>query len=166
MTAQEMNGWIITRWTSLWEEVYASSVWFPLPQEIPVSKWGWFTKNNSVADLKGLKMRIPGLGGEVFKRIGGCQSVPGNEPSPIQMGLSTPRWFAPYNDLAFGLHKAAKYYYHPVGMSLVQPWSHRQRGLREPPLTYKPLCGSPHGMPIRTCLTSIRRATPRLWKSW
>jgi TRAP-type mannitol/chloroaromatic compound transport system substrate-binding protein len=66
--------------------------------------------------LKGLKMRIPGLGGEVLARAGGTPvNLPGGE---LFMALKTgaidaTEWVGPYNDLAFGLYKAAKYYYYP-----------------------------------------------------
>jgi TRAP-type mannitol/chloroaromatic compound transport system substrate-binding protein len=61
-------------------------------------------------------MRIPGLGGEVLKRAGGTPvSLPGGEIFPsLQSGaIDATEWVGPYNDLAFGLHKAAKYYYYP-----------------------------------------------------
>jgi TRAP-type mannitol/chloroaromatic compound transport system substrate-binding protein len=78
---------------------------------------GWFNKEiNSVDDLKGLKMRIPGLGGEVLQRAGGTPvNLPGGELfTSLQSGaIDATEWVGPYNDLAFGLYKAAKYYYYP-----------------------------------------------------
>jgi TRAP-type mannitol/chloroaromatic compound transport system substrate-binding protein len=78
---------------------------------------GWFNKEiNSVEDLRGLKMRIPGLGGEVLKRAGGTPvNLPGGELfTALQSGaIDATEWVGPYNDLAFGLYKAAKYYYYP-----------------------------------------------------
>ncbi|HIE40531.1 MAG TPA: ABC transporter substrate-binding protein, partial [Thiomicrorhabdus sp.] len=78
---------------------------------------GWFNKEiNSLDDLKGLKMRIPGLGGEVLKRAGGIPiTMPGGELFPaLQSGaLDATEWVGPYNDLAFGFYKTAKYYYTP-----------------------------------------------------
>ena len=78
---------------------------------------GWFNKEiNSLNDLKGLKMRIPGLGGEVLKRAGGTPvNLPGGELfTALKTGtIDATEWVSPYNDLAFGLHKAAKYYYYP-----------------------------------------------------
>nr|WP_255416761.1 TRAP transporter substrate-binding protein DctP [Thiohalobacter thiocyanaticus] len=78
---------------------------------------GWFNKEiNSVDDLEGLKMRIPGLGGEVLHRAGGTPvSLPGGEIfTSLQSGnIDATEWVGPYNDLAFGLHKAARYYYYP-----------------------------------------------------
>ena len=61
-------------------------------------------------------MRIPGLGGEVLKRAGGSPvALPGNEVfTSLQTGvIDATEWVSPYNDLALGLHKAAKYYYYP-----------------------------------------------------
>jgi TRAP-type mannitol/chloroaromatic compound transport system substrate-binding protein len=78
---------------------------------------GWFNKEiNSLDDLQGLKMRIPGLGGEVLKRAGGTPvNLPGGEIfTSLQTGaIDASEWVGPYNDLAFGLYKAAKYYYYP-----------------------------------------------------
>jgi len=61
-------------------------------------------------------MRIPGLGGEVLKKAGGTPvSLPGGEIfTSLQTGaIDATEWVGPYNDLAFGLYKAAKYYYYP-----------------------------------------------------
>ena len=61
-------------------------------------------------------MRIPGLGGEVLKRAGGTPvMLAGGEVfTSLQTGvIDATEWVGPYNDLAFGLHKAAKYYYYP-----------------------------------------------------
>ena len=66
-------------------------------------------------DLQGLKMRIPGLGGEVFKNVGGLPvTLTGGEIfTSLQTGaIDATEWVGPYNDLSFGLHKAAPYYYH------------------------------------------------------
>ncbi|HEX2139606.1 MAG TPA: TRAP transporter substrate-binding protein DctP, partial [Woeseiaceae bacterium] len=78
---------------------------------------GWFNREiNSVADLQGLKMRIPGLGGEVMQRAGVTQvTVPGSEIfTSLQTGvIDAAEWIGPYNDVSLGLHKAARYYYYP-----------------------------------------------------
>ena len=78
---------------------------------------GWFNREiNSIADLKGLKMRIPGPGGEILKRAGGTPTtIPGAELfTALQTGtIDAAEWVGPYNDLAFGLFRAAKYYYYP-----------------------------------------------------
>jgi TRAP-type mannitol/chloroaromatic compound transport system substrate-binding protein len=69
-----------------------------------------------MADIKGLKMRIPGLGGEVFTRAGGMsvQRSGGEIYTSMQTGeIDAAEWVGPYNDLAFGFHQIAKYYYYP-----------------------------------------------------
>lgn len=82
-----------------------------------VQAGGWFNKEiNSLEDYKGLKMRIPGLGGEVVKAAGGnVVNLPGGEiPPALQSGaIDATEWVGPYNDLAFGLYKSAKFYYYP-----------------------------------------------------
>jgi TRAP-type mannitol/chloroaromatic compound transport system substrate-binding protein len=78
---------------------------------------GWFNKEiKSPADYRGLKMRIPGLGGEVVKAAGGnVINLPGGEipPALASGAIDATEWVGPYNDLAFGLYKSAKYYYYP-----------------------------------------------------
>ncbi len=119
LTAQEMNGWIYHGGgLQLWERVYDEFGLVPLAAgNTGVQMGGWFTKEiNSVADLKGLRMRIPGLGGEVLNRLGGEQiSLPGGEIfAALELGaIDATEWVGPYNDLAFGFYKAAKYYYYP-----------------------------------------------------
>jgi TRAP-type mannitol/chloroaromatic compound transport system substrate-binding protein len=119
LTAQEMNAWLYYGGgMELWREVYAPFNLIPAAAfNTGVQMGGWFNKPiNSVADLKGLKMRIPGLGGEVLKRLGGTPvNLPGGEIfTSLRSGaIDATEWVGPYNDLAFGLHKAAKYYYYP-----------------------------------------------------
>ncbi|MBD1388826.1 TRAP transporter substrate-binding protein DctP [Neiella sp. HB171785] len=119
MTAQEMSSWLhYGGGMELWREVYAPFNLEPLAGgSTGVQMGGWFnTEINSVDDLKGLKMRLPGLGGEVLSRLGGVPvSLPGGEIfTSLQTGaIDATEWVGPYNDLAFGLHEAAKYYYYP-----------------------------------------------------
>jgi len=119
MTAQEFNGWIYYGGGQvLWDEVYAPFGVMGMPGgNTGVQMGGWFNKEiNSLADMKGLKMRIPGLGGEVLKRLGGTPvNLPGGELyTALTSGtIDATEWIGPYNDLAFGLYKAAKYYYYP-----------------------------------------------------
>ena len=119
LTAQEMNGWLYYGGgMELWQEVYDSFGLVPMAAgNTGVQMGGWFNKEiNSVKDLEGLKMRIPGLGGEVLKRAGGTPVLlPGGEIFPsLQSGaIDATEWVGPYNDMAFGLYKAAKYYYYP-----------------------------------------------------
>ena len=119
LTAQEMNGWLYHGGgMELWNEVYAPFGLIPAAAgNTGVQMGGWFNKPiNSLADLKGLKMRIPGLGGEVLRRLGGTPvSLPGGEIfTSLKSGaIDATEWVGPHNDLAFGLYKAAKHYYYP-----------------------------------------------------
>ena len=78
---------------------------------------GWFAKEiNSIEDIKGLKFRMPGLGGEVLRRLGAnVVALPGGEIFPaLQSGaIDGTEWVGPWNDLAFGFYKVVKFYYWP-----------------------------------------------------
>jgi TRAP-type mannitol/chloroaromatic compound transport system substrate-binding protein len=117
--AQEMNAWLYQGGgLELWREAYAPFGLRPYPAgNTGVQMAGWFKREiNSVADLRGLKMRIPGLGGDVIARLGVTTvSLPGAEIfTALQSGaIDACEWVGPYNDLAFGLHRAAKFYYYP-----------------------------------------------------
>jgi TRAP-type mannitol/chloroaromatic compound transport system substrate-binding protein len=119
LTAEEMNAWLYHGGgMELWAETYAPFGLVPLAAgNTGVQMAGWFNREiNSLEDLQGLKMRIPGLGGEVLARAGGTPvSLPGGELfTSLQSGaIDATEWVGPYNDLAFGLYKAAKYYYYP-----------------------------------------------------
>lgn len=118
-TRSEMNAWLYYGGgLELWRKVYAPFNLIPFPVgNTGVQMGGWFNKKvNSIEDLKGLKMRIPGLGGEVIKGAGAVPvNIPGNEVfTALQAGtIDAVEWSGPYNDLAFGLYRAAKYYYTP-----------------------------------------------------
>nr|WP_282452620.1 TRAP transporter substrate-binding protein [Lysobacter sp. CAU 1642] len=119
MNAQEMNGWLAYGGgLELWRELYAPFNLVPFAAgNTGVQAAGWFNREiNSVADLAGLKMRIPGLGGEVMARVGATPvNLPGGELfQALQSGtIDAAEWVGPYNDLAFGLHRVAKYCYMP-----------------------------------------------------
>ncbi len=119
MTAQEMNGWLhYGGGMELWEEVYAPSGIVPLAGgSTGVQMAGWFNREiNSLEDVRGLRMRIPGLAGEVFSGAGGeAVRIPGGEIyTALQTGvIDAVEWVGPYNDLALGLHEIAEYYYYP-----------------------------------------------------
>jgi TRAP-type mannitol/chloroaromatic compound transport system substrate-binding protein len=119
MNAQEMNGWLhYGGGLELWREVYAPFNLIPFASgNTGVQMAGWFNRElKTLDDFKGLKMRIPGLGGEVFSRAGGIAvNMPGGEIfTSMQTGvIDAAEWVAPYNDLAFGFNNVAKYYYYP-----------------------------------------------------
>ena len=117
-TAAEQNAWLeFGGGNALWRELYAQFNLVPFAAgNTGTQMGGWFRKPvRSLDDLKGLKIRMPGLGGEVLARLGAATvNIPGGE---IFTALSTgtidaTEWVGPYNDLAFGLHKAAKHYYY------------------------------------------------------
>ena len=119
LIATEVNGWIRHGGgQELWDELGDQ---FGLKNFMAgnsgVQMGGWFNKEiNSTEDLNGLKMRIPGLGGEVLARAGGTPfTLAGSEIfTSLQTGvIDATEWVGPYNDRAFGLHKAAEYYYYP-----------------------------------------------------
>jgi TRAP-type mannitol/chloroaromatic compound transport system substrate-binding protein len=78
---------------------------------------GWLKREvNTLDDLKGLKYRIPGLGGEVMRRLGvTAVSLPPGEILPaLQSGaIDGAEFLGPWSDIALGLNKAASYYYWP-----------------------------------------------------
>jgi TRAP-type mannitol/chloroaromatic compound transport system substrate-binding protein len=119
MNAQERNAWIYYGGgNELWREVYAPFGLIPAAAgNSGIQMGGWFNKEiNGLEDLQGLKMRIPGLGGEVLRRAGGTPvNLPGSEIfTALQTGsIDATEWVGPYNDLAFGLYQAARYYYYP-----------------------------------------------------
>ena len=118
-TAQEINAWIYYGGgLELWREAYAPFGLIPFPGgNSGVQMGGWFNREiNSVEDLRGLKMRMPGIGGEILNRAGGTAVVlPGGELyTSLQTGvIDATEWVGPYNDLALGLHEVGRYYYYP-----------------------------------------------------
>ena len=78
---------------------------------------GWFNREiNSLDDLKGFKMRIPGIGGKVISKAGGAAvNVAGGEIySNLERGvIDATEWIGPYHDYKMGFYKIAKYYYYP-----------------------------------------------------
>ncbi len=78
---------------------------------------GWFNKKiETVDDLKGLKMRIPGLGGKVLAKAGGTPMLlaGGEVYTALERGtIDATEWVGPFHDQRLGLYRAAKYYYYP-----------------------------------------------------
>lgn len=119
LTAQEMNGWLsYGGGQQLWDELYARFNLKPFAcgntgTQLP----GWYNREiNSVKDLQGLKIRMPGLAGEVLRRLGASPvQLPGGEIfTALESGaIDAADWVGPYNDLTFGFHRIARFYYHP-----------------------------------------------------
>ena len=119
LNADEMSAWI--RWgggQELWDELSAQYSIKPfMACNSGVQMGGWFKKTiNSLEDIKGLKIRMPGLGGEVLNRLGAASvTLPGSEIfQALQSGaIDATEWVGPWNDLALGLYQVAKNYYCP-----------------------------------------------------
>ena len=82
-----------------------------------VQMGGWFRKEiKSLEDVKGLKIRIPGIGGEVFSKMGAVpQAIPGGDIYPaLEKGtIDAAEWVGPYDDEKLGFFKVAPNYYYP-----------------------------------------------------
>ncbi len=119
LTGNEMNGWLYyAGGLELYREAYAPFGIIPFPAgNSGTQMGGWFNKEiNSIADLDGLKMRIPGIGAEVIKQLGATPVIiPVAELfTALQSGtIDATEWVGPMNDIALGLFRAAKYYYYP-----------------------------------------------------
>lgn len=117
MTAVEQTAWFYEGGgLELANEVYAKhGMEVMLALNTGQQMGGWFRKEiKSVADLKGLKMRIPGFGGKVMKGVG---AVPTNIPAgelyqALERGtIDALEWVGPSLDLRMGFHKVAPFYY-------------------------------------------------------
>ena len=119
LTATEQSAWInFGGGQELWDEVGKVFGVKPfLAGNTGVQMGGWFNKQvNTIDDLQGLRIRMPGFGGTVLKRVG-AQSItlPSSQIfDAIETGkLDATEWFGPWFDYEFGLHKITKYYYYP-----------------------------------------------------
>lgn len=118
LNAQAMNAWLGSGGLTLWEEVYEPFNLIPRPLgNTGMQMGGWFRKEVlSVSDFKGLKMRIPGLGGKVVSKAGGTVVLlPGADIfTSLERGvIDATEWVGPMHDLRMGFYKAAPYYYYP-----------------------------------------------------
>ncbi|TYO98544.1 secreted protein [Geothermobacter ehrlichii] len=119
MNAQQMNAWLYSGGgQELWDEVYAPFNLKPMPAgNTGVQMGGWFNREiNTIKDFKGLKMRIPGLGGKVLAKAGGTAvlSAGGEIYTNLERGvIDATEWVGPYHDYLMGFYKVAKYYYYP-----------------------------------------------------
>ena len=118
-TANEQNAWLYHGGgQAIWDEVAAQFNVKPFSAANTGHQMGGWFKNpiTSIEDFKGLKMRIPGLGGDVINALGGTSvTLAGAEILPaLQAGtIDATEWVGPWNDLAFGLYKVAKNYGYP-----------------------------------------------------
>ncbi|MEL6389794.1 MAG: TRAP transporter substrate-binding protein [Bacteroidota bacterium] len=119
MNAQQMNSWLdFGGGQQLWEELYARFNIKPFAAgNTGVQMGGWFNRRiDTIDDFKGLKMRMPGLGGKVIQRVGATAVLsPGSELyTNLERGIiDATEWIGPYHDYEMGFHQIAKYYYSP-----------------------------------------------------
>ncbi len=119
LTYTEMNAWIrYGGGQELWDELAAEfGLKCLMAGNTGVQMGGWFRKEiNSADDLKGLKMRIPGLGGDVMAKLGASPvSLPGGQiyENLVSGAIDATEWVGPWNDSFMKFYEAAKYYYYP-----------------------------------------------------
>ena len=115
--AEEINSWMIYgEGLQLWRELYARYNLYPLlGGNTNIQMGGWFRKEiKSLADMQGLKMRIPGLGGEVMAKLGvNPVLLPAGEIyTSLERGvIDATEWVGPALDIKMGFYKVAPYYY-------------------------------------------------------
>lgn len=120
LSAIELPAWLTYGGgQELWEEAYAAFGLVPFYAGSSCTQaGGWFRHEiKSWEDLQGLKIRMAGLGGEVLRRAGSVivLTPPGEILPAMQSGtIDAAEWIGPWNDVAFGLQKVAKYYYVPA----------------------------------------------------
>ena len=119
MNAEGMAAWYYQGdGLKLMEEAYGAFNLVPRPATAVAPQMaGWFRKKmNTIGDYKGLKMRIPNLGGKVYARAGATTVLtPGSEIyAALERGvIDASEWVGPHDDMKLGLHKTAPYYYYP-----------------------------------------------------
>ncbi|PHI20631.1 ABC transporter substrate-binding protein [Lewinellaceae bacterium SD302] len=119
LNAQQMNAWLLSGGgMELWRELYADYGLIPFAGgNTGVQMGGWYNREiNSVADFKGLKMRMPGLGGRVLEALGGTPVLlaGGEIYTGLERGvIDATEWIGPFHDHTMGFHQIAKYYYYP-----------------------------------------------------
>lgn len=102
----------------IWDKLYAPFGIKPyMAGNTGFQMGGWYKKElTSLQDLNGLKIRMPGLGGEVMRKLGASPVTlaPGDILSALQTGLiDATEFLGPSSDFAMGFYKAAKFYYAP-----------------------------------------------------
>ena len=119
LTCTEINAWIrFGGGQELWDELAGEyGLKGIMCGNTGVQMGGWFRKEmNSADDFKGLKMRIPGLGGDVLAKLGASPvSLPGSQiyENLVSGAIDATEWVGPWNDAAMKFYEAAKYYYYP-----------------------------------------------------
>jgi TRAP-type mannitol/chloroaromatic compound transport system substrate-binding protein len=119
LTAVEQNAWIHhlggqQLWDELGDEFGIKGI---LAGNTGLQMGGWFNKEmNSPEDFRGLRMRIPGIGGDMMANMGvSVVSLPGGQiyENLVSGAIDATEWVGPWNDYFLNLHQAARYYYWP-----------------------------------------------------
>lgn len=119
LTAAEIEAWVLYGGgQALWEELAKPFNVKPLlAGNTGAQMGGWYNKEiKGPDDFKGLKVRMPGLAGDVMRRLGSVAvNLPAGEIFPaLRSGaIDGTEWGGPWNDVAFGLQNVAKFYYYP-----------------------------------------------------
>ena len=119
LNSRQMTAWMFEgNGLKLMREFYAKYNMISFPGgNTGAQMGGWFRKEiKSVADIKGLKMRIGGFGGKVLAPLGAVpQNIPGGEIyQALEKGtIDAAEWVGPYDDQKLGFNKVAPYYYYP-----------------------------------------------------
>ena len=145
MTARQQDAWLNEGGgLEVMREVFADFNIISFPAgNTGAQMGGWFRREvNSLADLRGLKMRIPGLGAEVMNELGvAVQLLAGAEIYPaLERGaIDATEWVGPYDDEKLGLHQVAQYYYYPGWWepSASMSWQVNQDAWNELPTEYQ-----------------------------
>ena len=119
LNSRQMTAWMYEgNGMKLFREFYAGYNIHNFPMgNTGAQMGGWYRKEiKSLADIKGLKMRIGGFGGKVLERIGGVpQNIPAGEIyQSLEKGtIDAAEWVGPYDDEKLGLNKVASFYAYP-----------------------------------------------------
>lgn len=124
MTSRELTGWVRhLGGQEIWDEIYDQfGVQGFLSGDTGTQAGGWFRNElTGVGDIRGLRFRTPGLGGQVWQKLGASVSnlAAGDIFQALQSGtLDAAEFVGPFNDLALGFYQIAKNYYFP---SFIEP---------------------------------------------
>ncbi|MGE3871578.1 MAG: TRAP transporter substrate-binding protein [Parvibaculaceae bacterium] len=150
LNSRQQNAWMYEGGgIDLMNEFYAAYNIYALPGgNTGAQMGGWFRKEiNTVADLKGIKMRIGGFGGKVISKLGVVpQQIAGGDiyPSLEKGTIDAAEWVGPYDDLKLGFNKVAPFYYYPgwwEGGPVLHFFINKEKW-EELPKTYKALITS------------------------
>lgn len=158
MNAQQMQAWLLSGGgLALWEEIYRPFGLIPFPAgNTGIQMGGWFRRPiERMEDLRGLKMRIPGLGGKVLEKAGGTAVLSAGSEiyTNLERGvIDATEWIGPYHDMRMGFQDIAGYYYYP--------------GWHEPGSTLEIMVHRPTFMALPSWLQEVVRSAALRLHAW